>query len=126
MVVVVVMIGGRLSGEHRRGWGRNGLLHSLDFSSNTPPVATIEPHKGQGIHHEVRREEDVKYYFHVVRLLAHEVVDGVRNTENQVADEDRQHGPCGMVHHGELPRLALTGCQATLVPLNLRKGRSVD
>lgn len=43
------------------------------------------------------------------------VIDGVRQAEEEIADEHRQHGPRGLVHHLARECCVITAAHTTLV-----------
>lgn len=79
---MLVTAGDRPGLEEGRGWRRDSSRDASHTREKVPSVDTIKPHERQWIHHEVRWEYNVKYNVHVVWLPAHEVVDGVWQTED--------------------------------------------
>ena len=43
-----------------------------------------------GVHDDIGEDAEIE---------GKNVIDGVRQAEEEIADEHRQHGPCGLVHH---------------------------
>lgn len=63
----------------------------------------------------------MEYDVHVVRLPFHEVIDGVREAEDEVTDKHRQYGLRRLVHACGPLRVVLPGGQAALVSLDLKQ-----
>lgn len=67
---------------------------------DAPPVVQVGTQEGQRVDKQVREEDGVHDDVGEDSVIErHNVVDGVRQAEEQVADEHRQHGSRGLVHH---------------------------
>lgn len=52
--MMVITAGDRAGLVERRGWVRDGSSDVLHAGEEVSPVASVEPHERQRIHHEVR------------------------------------------------------------------------